>query len=90
MIIYNKECEQSGVDPKKVKAVAIRLQRAVKDANKLGLLVFGGSGSGTLRYEDDFSKGKLILADMDGSWDGGDGGYCEKADGFLRGEHHND
>jgi hypothetical protein len=88
MILYDDECRKAGTDPKKVAAVAQRLERAVKDANQLGLEVFGGMGGGTLRYRDDDSKGPLILADMSGLWDGGDGGFIEDDEGFNRGEYH--
>lgn len=80
-----EECRAAGLDPSKVEAIARRLERAGRDAAALGLHVFGGSGSGTLRF--DTSKGPLVVARMlGGSWDGGDGGTDVDEDGLLRGE----
>ncbi|MBO9428281.1 hypothetical protein [Sulfitobacter sp. R18_1] len=80
-----KECEAAGLDPREVEAICRRLERAGKDAAKLGMHVFGGSGSGSLRFETD--RGPLVVANMlGGSWDGGDGGTDIDEDGFLRGE----
>lgn len=88
MIVYEDECRAQGVDPKKVRSIAMRLERAARDAQKLGLLVFGGAHSGSIRGDDDpkRSMGRLILADVSGSWDGGDGGACPAEDGLMRGE----
>lgn len=87
------ECLAAGLDPQAVRKVARRISAAARDARKMGLLVFGGSGSGSLRAIDsEFTghgpgTGKLIVAHIDGgSWDGGDGGTCPGADGLERGE----
>lgn len=80
-----EECRAAGIDPAKVRSIASRLQRAARDAEKLGLQVFGGAHSGSLRY-DDGSQKQLILAEMDGSWSGGDGATSRDANGLLRGE----
>lgn len=96
MAVHSEECRAAGIDEKAVASIARRLQKAAIDAQRLGLVVFGGSGSGSLRavnteYSESSSSGhcgtgKLVVADMDGSWDGGDGGYSEGPDGLLRGE----
>lgn len=86
--VLEAECEAAGLDPKAVARIAQRLNSAAKDARALGLEVFGGSGSGSLRVS---SRGQeeraLIVASMDdGSWNGGDGGAHEDENGLLRGE----
>lgn len=95
MVVYEEECAAAGLDPKKVASIARRLDRAAKDAKALGLTVFGGTGSGTLRRSNSalgnrsgghVHCGPLIVANMDGSWDGGDGGFGPGPDGFQRGE----
>lgn len=93
MFVYEEECVAAGLDPKKVASIARRLDRAAKDATALGLTVFGGSGSGSLRcsgsalgYQAGVHCGPLIVADLDGSWDGGDGGFGPGPDGLQRGE----
>lgn len=88
MSVYIDECRAAGLDPKAVASIAARLDRAAKDAHRLGLMVFGGSGSGSLRtIETDDRSRHLIVADMDGgTWDGGDGGASYGEDGLLRGE----
>ena len=83
--VNEKECEAAGLDPLDVKRIAQGLPRYAKEAQKLGIQVFGGSGSGDLRF-DDRGNGKLILADLDGDFDGGDGSASESEDGLIRGE----
>jgi hypothetical protein len=48
--------------------------------------VFGGSGSGTLRFVDG-GNGALVVADLDGLFGGGDGANNSRDDGLLRGEY---
>lgn len=83
--INENECEAAGLNPLDVKRIAQGLSRYAKEAQKLGIQVFGGSGSGDLRF-DDGGNGKLILADLDGDFDGGDGAASESEDGLIRGE----
>lgn len=93
--IYEDECREAKIDPDEVRRIASRLQRVARDAKKAGILIFGGSGSATLRPCQDHGEskrrglhcGRLILTDIEGgSWDGGDGGYGPDADGLMRGE----
>lgn len=89
MTLRKKECEAGGVDPEKVRRLAMRLSRAGRDAHKMGITIFGGSGSGSLRIHDkphDVQGKALVLAELDGRFDGGDGGCCESEDGLMRGE----
>lgn len=87
MMLMEDECRAAGVDPKAVAAIARRIERAAKDANRLGLKIFGGSGSGDIRTSaNSISDRPLILAQMEGPWDGGDGGASTDGDGLLRGE----
>jgi len=79
------ECEAAGLDPKKVESISRRISRAARDANAMGMIIFGGN-SGDLRY-DDGNGGYLIVASLDGRFDGGDGGACHDDLGLLRGEH---
>lgn len=79
------ECEAAGLDINEVERIAKGISRYAKQAQKLGIQVFGGTGSGSLRF-DDGNAGRLVLADLDGNFDGGDGGTPESADGLLRGE----
>jgi hypothetical protein len=86
VIVYIPECEAAGVDPEAVRRIARRLSAAAREAEALGLHVFGGTGTGTLRSRD-AGDGALVLAKIDGAFDGGDGGYGpEEPDGLLRGE----
>lgn len=81
-----EECLAAGLDPKQVRRIAKGLSRYAKDAKALGMEVFGGSGFGQLRFNDGSSEGKLIVADLDGLFDGGDGASRPKGDGLMRGE----
>lgn len=72
---------------KEVLAIARRIERAARDARKLGITVFGGSGSGSLRFDEGGGSSRaLILADLDGAWDDGDGATREDENGLRRGE----
>lgn len=88
-IIYADEdtCRKLKLDPKKVESLARRLTRAAKDADKLGLFIFGGSGSGTLRSRENIDGHEIVVAHLGSvsSWDGGDGATFER-EGFLCGE----
>lgn len=85
MYVNLKECEAAGLDAKEVERIAKGLSRYAKQADALGMEIFGGSGSGTLRF-DDGNLHKLIVADIDGFFDGGDGGSKPSEDGLSRGE----
>jgi hypothetical protein len=79
------ECEAAGLDPKEVERIANGLSRYAKKASALGIDVFGGSGSGSLRF-DDGGPGRLIVADIEGQIDGGDGSVRHDEHGLMRGE----
>lgn len=85
MNVLLEECAAAGVDPKEVARIARGLSKYGKEARALGLCVFGGSGSGSLR-KNDFPRRELIVAEIDGSFDGGDGGCDTFDDGLMRGE----
>jgi len=85
MFINEDECRAAGLDPKEVERIAKGLSRYAKQAHKLGLTVFGGSGTGTLRA-DDGGNGALVVAVLDGHIDGGDGGTNFDSNGLERGE----
>jgi len=85
------ECEAAGLDEKKVASITRRISKAAKEADEMGLYLFGGGagypGSGTLRFRDDPEKGCLIVAVLDGCFDGGDGGSLPDENGLERGEN---
>jgi len=85
--INEKECIKAGIDVKEVTRIASGLSRYGRQAEKLGIIIFGGS-SGSLRFHDnnDLEPHDLVLAFLDGIYDGGDGGCDEDDEGFLRGE----
>ena len=85
------ECAAAGLDERKVTALASRLARAARDARKMGLTVFGGSGAGSLRWrkpgETNPRLAPLVVAHIDGfNFDGGDGAEHQDEDGLWRGE----
>jgi len=88
MYANQRECEKAGLDIKKVESIARRLSKAAKEASDIGVHIFGGSGSGSLRFDDRNDNGRnLIIADcLLGMFDGGDGAAMEDDEGFLRGE----
>lgn len=85
--INENECAAAGLDPKKIASIARRLERAAVEAQELGITIFGGSGGGSLRiHVEGLEERPLILAEMDGHFDGGDGACREDAHGLIRGE----
>jgi hypothetical protein len=86
MILNKNECQAAGLDPAEVAKIARGLSRYAKQAQALGVQVFGGGTGGQLRFSDGGS-GDLILAHLDGNFDGGDGANALDADGLLRGEY---
>lgn len=90
MTINEREVEAAGLDLKAITSIARRISRAAKEAQGMGVLVFGGGcgypGTWQLRFRDDDDKGSLILANLDGNFDGGDGGNEYHGDGLERGE----
>jgi hypothetical protein len=82
MTVNTRECEVAGADLFLVASIVRRLSRAAMDAKRLGLHVFGGSGHGTLRTHAE----RLVVADLDGLFDGGDGATHVEPDGLMRGE----
>jgi hypothetical protein len=89
--VLEDECDRAGLDPKRVSSIARRLSSAAKDAKALGLTIFGGSGSGSLRWRgpdtNDYRTGPLVVAHLDGSnFDGGDGAEHSDEFGLMRGE----
>lgn len=76
MIVNEDLCEEFGLDPKRVQSIARRISKAAEEAEELGLTVFGGSGTGCLRYgpAEVQGPGRSEVATLDGKFDGGDGG----------------
>jgi hypothetical protein len=90
MSVYEDECEFAGLDPKHVASIARRISKAAVDAKAMGLMIFGGSGGGTLRWfaegGADIRQGALVVAELNGLFDGGDGATHNDENGLLRGE----
>lgn len=83
--VNERECEAEGVDPKEVARIARGLSRYAKEAEKLGLQIFGGGTGGSIRGGSS-TKGRLILAHLNGDFDGGDGAGFFDDEGLLRAE----
>jgi hypothetical protein len=73
MIVNESECKAAGLDVKEVERIARGLSHYAQQAEKLGLQVFGGGGIGSLRTHPGIGVGSLIVADLHGVFDGGDG-----------------
>lgn len=83
-----KECQHAGIDEKAVARIATRLDKVMADAERIGITLFCGGCSPTLRYNDGDESYRLLIVGhcMFKNADGGDGGYCEDKNGLLRGE----
>lgn len=86
MTINDHECIKAGLDPEKVQNLGRRLERIARDCWALRIMIFGGSGMASLRFDDDEGP-PLILANLNTcNVDGGDGASWEHDDGYERGE----
>ena len=83
-----EECEKAGFDHKKVAEIERGLSKYSRMADKLGIFLFGGSGTGSLRFYDKIGleERPLILGYFSGYVDGGDGACWEDDEGLMRGE----
>jgi hypothetical protein len=80
------ECIKAGLDYEEVKRIAKGLSRYAKQAEKLGLTIFGGS-SGRLEFDDNGNGyNSLVIAILDGRYDGGCGGTHVDDEGLERTE----
>lgn len=84
--VNEEECRIVGVCPDEIKRLAKRISSAAKALEKMGCGIFGGSGTGTIRWADCGEKGDIILAGLEGVFDGGDGATHVDEDGVERGE----
>ena len=85
--VNERECKAAGKDPRRVKELADELYRISVRMKRMGVYVFGGSGSGSIRAKSEGDDRPLILAGFSGyGFDGGDGAEREDGDGLLRGE----
>ena len=84
MTIYESSCRLVGVTPESAASLARRLESVARDAQRLGLIVFGGAVGGSLRANT--MTGPVVVASVAGSWDGGDGGMVDDEAGIMRGE----
>jgi hypothetical protein len=88
--VLHDACDSADLDRSRVASIARRLAKAAADARAMGLVVFGGSGSGSLRWRDPFEtnirRGPLVVAHLGNNFDGGDGAEHPDESGLLRGE----
>lgn len=88
MSICEKECSRAGIDPKLVQSISRRLDAVMRDAQKIGISLFCGGSSPTLRFNDSDPSRRLLIVGYCNfnNADGGDGGCCEDDNGLMRGE----
>lgn len=92
ILLYERECDVAGQDPKVVAKLARRLRNIARECSELGITIFGGSNGGDLRASEANKSYRgaqdrlLILASVPGPFDGGDGGCFPDEDGLMRGE----
>ncbi|MCG8614310.1 MAG: hypothetical protein MI864_27675 [Pseudomonadales bacterium] len=80
--VYENECAAAELDKNEVARIAKGLSRYAKQAQKLGIKVFGGSGTEDLRFNDNSGLSQLIVAELEGKFDGGDGSHSQDSDGL--------
>lgn len=85
MDIGEEECLAAGKDAAVILRLARKLENISKEMKTAGVYLFGGSGTGTIRFNDG-RGGPLVLAHVGQGFDGGDGAARIGSDGLLRGE----
>ena len=86
---FEEECFAAGVKEDEVLRIAKGLSKYAEQARAMGLTVFGGTGGGSLRKRatgGPADSSMLVVAHLDGSYDGGDGAEETDENGLLRGE----
>lgn len=87
MYMNEDECLAAELDPKEVEKIARGIARYAKMADDLGIHIFGGSCSGSLRYDDGGGAPLVVASHIGLNFDGGDGATDQDSDGLLRGEY---
>jgi hypothetical protein len=90
--VLDEECAAVDVDPARVARLARRLEACAKEAKALGVFMFGGAGTCTVRAHSpshaQLGDRPFIVAHVGGPalWDGGDGAELADGAGLMRGE----
>ena len=73
-IVYSEPsgCEHAGIPVDEVERLAAELSRCGRKAKSLGLIIFGSSGKADLRIYQKSNRRPLIVAQIEGPFDGGD------------------
>ena len=72
-----EECDKAGLDYREVKKLARNLESAAVALGEMGVTVFGNNGCGQLLFNEKNGRGDLIVARINGTFDGGDPGTDE-------------
>lgn len=85
-MINEEEVLAANLPLRSVKELLLKLESAGRLADKLGVTIFGGSGTGSLRTRDSGERSLILGFIQHGSWDGGDGHCYPDSAGLMRGE----
>lgn len=85
-VVNERECEAVGISHNTVRLIAKHLNAAARLASAHNVVIFGGAHSGSIRKHREHEDRAFILADIEGPFDGGDGGCYPDQDGYIRGE----
>lgn len=81
------ECKKARLNARVVEEIARDLGRIGKRAQRHGITIFGGTGNGTLRFEDGDGPPLIVGEISGGNFDGGCGAFGLRGnDGLMRGE----
>ncbi len=87
MILYEEECQHAGFDPPKIGRLGKRLEKLARELGDMGVTIFGGAGTGSLRFNDGHRLPLVLASGIGYNIDGGDGACRNDGpDGFMRGE----
>lgn len=87
MTINYEECAKAGLEPETVSRLGRRLERLAGECRALGIQIFSGSGTASLRFDDNAGLPPLILGDFVAPNVDGGAGVCMLADdGYERSE----
>jgi hypothetical protein len=85
--VNEHECELARVDPARVQALAMALERAGTEARKLGMVLVAAAGTEiAVRFAQRHPEGRLVLARANGPFEGDDGTTHPDRHGLERDE----
>lgn len=79
-----KECEVAGVSVQDIERIARNISRYARELKAMGAVVFGGTDPSIQIWVPEVGGDRVVLAELHGSFDGGDNTIMADVDGLMR------